>query len=197
MINYLNEIYNNITNHLGITVICIQAITTIPYSMAFWFNRKRNVLKWVAISCCFFALGYLLASAYLGFVIAVGTIIATTVGMVFEKRKKQTKWSVRLIPFIIMAVITTIVGRQLEHNVIMLLIILVAGLPSYFSYIVFREYQKNMHIVLILSQVAYVAYEIINTLYLFAILDFVTCVIIIWHMRFLSIDKLEIKAVKQ
>jgi hypothetical protein len=186
MINYLNEIHNIIAdirgNRLEVTVMVIQLITTIPYSIAFWFNRKKKVLQWVAISCFFFALGYYLASAYLGFVIAIGTLIATIIGMVFEKRKEQIKPRIRLIAFFTMVAITIIVSLIIERNVVMWLIILIAGLPSYFSYIVFRDYGIPMHIVLILSQMAYVIYEIISSLYLFAILDFVTCFMIIGHM---------------
>jgi hypothetical protein len=186
MMGYLDDICNVIAPNqdscLAVLVISIQVITTIPYSIAFWFNKKKNVLKWVAVSCCFFAVGYFLASAYLGLVIAVGTLIATFIGMIFEKRKKQIKWPVRLIPFFIIVVITVVVSWYIERNVVMWLVILIAGLPSYFSYIVFREYGKKMHGVLILSQMAYVAYEIITSLYLFAILDFVTCLIIVVHM---------------
>jgi len=186
MIDYLNDICNNIVSiqnkNLAALVVGIQLVTTIPYSMAFWFNKKKDVLKWVAMSCCFFAVGYYLALAYLGLVIAVGTLVATFIGMVFGKWKKTIKWQIRSIPFSVLVIFTVTVSWYLEKNVAMGLVILVAGLPSYFSYIFCQEYGRLMHIVLILSQVAYVVYEVVCSLYFFAFLDFITCLVIFGHM---------------
>jgi hypothetical protein len=158
----------------------IQLITMIPYGIAFWRRKKKNVLLWVAISCFLFGIGYSLLSAYSGIIIAAGTLITTVIGIAFEK-KDNVKLKGRLVAFFLMVSVTVGLSILIERNAVMWLI-LAAGFFDYFAYIVFREYGKAMHIVLILSQITLVIYEIIMLLYLFAILDFVTMVIISAHL---------------
>jgi len=158
----------------------IQAVTTIPYSIAFWREKKKNVLIWVAISCSLFAIGYFILSAYSGIIIAIGTFIATMIGIWFSK-KRQILLKTRLFAFILMIIVTIATSLFIERNLVMWLI-LIAGFLDYFAYIVFREYSKAMHIVLILSQLTLVIYEIIFLLYLFALLDFITMFVILAHL---------------
>jgi hypothetical protein len=177
-ITWLDNIFLYFKKNPAATII--QVITTIPYSMAFWREKKKNVLIWVAISCSLFAIGYFILSAYSGIIIAVGTFIATIIGIWFGK-KRQAILKTRLIVFFLLIIVTIITSLLIEKNAIMWLV-LTAGFLDYFAYLVFREYSKTMHIVLILSQLSLVIYEIIFLLYLFALLDLITMLVIFVHL---------------
>jgi hypothetical protein len=158
----------------------IQIVTTIPYSIAFWREKKENVQIWVAISSALFAIGYFLLSAWSGIIIAVGTSISAMIGKRFSEKKEVTL-KTRLIVFTLIVVGTVITSLFIERILIMWLI-LFAGFLGYYAYIIFREYGKAMHMVLILSQIIFVIYEIIFLLYLFALLDFITMLVITVHL---------------
>lgn len=158
----------------------VQAVTAIPYGIAFWRDTKQPLLQWVAASCVLFAIGYLMLSAYSGIVIAVGTLLTTIIGIQLGKRK-NVSLKARLLLFGLMVVLTVVVSLFIEQNPMMWLI-LIAGFLDYFAYIVCKNYDKSMHIILILSQVTLVVYEICFSLYLFALLDFVTTVLIGFHL---------------
>jgi hypothetical protein len=183
--SYVIEIYNNITAYIKEypAATIIQVVTTIPYARAFWWDKKKDVLSWVAASCFLFAIGYFLFSAYSGIIIAVGTFISAVIGRIFSKKEeiKSVSNKQRIFVFLMLVIITTTISLFFERNIIMWLI-LVAGFFDYFAYIVFREYGKIMHIVLIISQITLVIYEIIYALYLFAILDLITAIIIAVHL---------------
>lgn len=158
----------------------VQIITIIPYGIAFWREKKKNVLTWVAISCSLFMLGYWLCGAYSGIIIAIGTFITTIIGIYFDKTHVKNLY-LKLLVFIIMVFITIFASVLIENTNEMWLI-LIAGFFDYFAYIVFCEYGKTMHIILILSQITLVIYEIIYCLFIFAILDFITAIIILFHL---------------
>ena len=172
---------------LEIISITIQIITIVPYGIAFWREKKKNVLQWVAISCLLFAIGYLLCSAYSGIIIAIGTFITTVIGIAFDKYN-SIKLSTRYFVFFLMVLFTVIVSISLDNSIKMWLI-LIAGFFDYYAYLIFKTYGKAMHIVLILSQVTLVIYEILFSLYVFAALDFITAIIITVHLVRLIILK--------
>jgi hypothetical protein len=178
MSNIINNIFFYFRENPVATII--QVTTTIPYSIAFWREKKKNVLIWVAISCSLFAIGYFILSAYSGIIIAIGTFITTVIGIWFGK-KRQILLKTRLLVFILMVIVTIATSLFIERNLIMWLV-LIAGFLDYFAYIVFREYGKAMHIVLILSQITLVVYEVIFLLYLFALLDLITMFVILAHL---------------
>lgn len=158
----------------------IQFITIVPYGIAFWREKKKNVLQWVAFSCGLFTVGYLISKAYSGIVIAVGTFISTLIGMFFE-RVNNIKLYVRHIVFFLMVLLTILVSLSIDNSAKMWLI-LIAGFFDYYAYLVFKEYGKTMHIVLIASQITLVVYELLYSLFVFALLDFVTAIIITVHL---------------
>lgn len=158
----------------------IQIFTVVPYGIAFWKEKKKNVLIWVAISCVLFMFGYWISSAYTGMVIAIGTFFSTVIGISFQKIR-NIKIMTKILTFIFLVVLTIGVSLLIEQNTKMWLI-LIAGFFDYFAYIVFQEYGKGMHIVLIISQITLVIYEVIYHLYIFAVLDFITALIIIFHL---------------
>lgn len=173
----------NLPNENLMTIIIqnfIQIITIIPYGIAFWREKKKNVLIWVAISCTLFMLGYWLCKAYSGIIIAIGTFITTIIGILFDKFHVRNLY-LKILTFAIMVSLTIIVSLSIESTQKMWLI-LIAGFFDYFAYIVFCEYGKTMHVVLILSQITLVIYEVIYCLLVFAILDFVTALIILIHL---------------
>ncbi|GHV21061.1 hypothetical protein FACS189494_05880 [Spirochaetia bacterium] len=186
MLEFITVIWNYIYNYASENqlVTVIQLITMIPYGIAFWRKKKKNVLLWVAISCLLFGFGYLLSSAYSGIIIAAGTFVTTIIGISFGKKANVTL-KVRFVAFFLMVGITIVLSLLIEQNSIMWLV-LIAGFFDYFAYIVFREYDRGMHFVLILSQITLVIYEVFFFLYLFAILDFVTMIIIFAHLREIS-----------
>ncbi|MCL2065494.1 MAG: YgjV family protein [Candidatus Cloacimonetes bacterium] len=161
----------------------IQILTTFPYARAFWWDNKKDVLNWVAVSCFLFAIGYYLFSAYSGIIIAFGTLASAIIGQCLNKKEKKQNIQVikRIWFFLTLVVVTIVVGLIFEQNAIMWLI-LIAGFLDYFAYIVFREYGRMMHWVLILSQITLVVYEVIYKLYLFALLDFITAIVITVHL---------------
>lgn len=181
LIEIINKCLINIYSYWveNFFVAVVQLLTAIPYGIAFWKNRKAPLLQWVAVSCVGFAFGYILMGAYSGMIIAVGTFIATVIGIAIGKRK-EVSLKVRWLCFVVLLVLTTGVSLLVEQTPLMWLI-LVAGFLDYFAYIVCVEYHKTMHIVLICSQITLVVYEIIYLLYFFALLDFVTTLIITFH----------------
>lgn len=175
---YWNGIYSYCIDNPWVTIV--QVVTAIPYGIAFWRETKKPLLQWVAASCVLFAVGYLMLSAYSGIVIAIGTLFTTIIGIQLGKRKSVSLKS-KLLIFGIMVVLTIAVSLSIEQTPMMWLI-LIAGFFDYFAYIVCKNYDKSMHIILIFSQVTLVVYEICFSLYLFALLDFVTTVLIGLHL---------------
>jgi hypothetical protein len=158
----------------------VQIVTAIPYGFAFWKERKEPLLHLVAISCFGFAVGYALLSAYSGIVIAVGTFLATFIGIRFGKRKIVSD-KARWLCFSSLVALTIVVSLLIEQ-IPMMWLILVAGFLDYFAYIICKEYDKSMHIILILSQITLVIYEVIFSLYFFALLDLITACVITLHL---------------
>ena len=80
-----------------------------------------------------------------------------------------------------MVLLTILVSLSIDNSAKMWLI-LIAGFFDYYAYLVFKEYGKTMHIVLIASQITLVVYELLYSLFVFALLDFVTAIIITVHL---------------
>ena len=182
LIEIINKCLLNIYSYWteNFLVAVVQVLTAVPYAIAFWKNRKAPLLQWVAVSCVGFAFGYILMEAYSGMVIAVGTFMSTVIGIEISKRKKVSL-KVRWLWFVGLLALTTGVSLLIEQTPLMWLI-LIAGFLDYFAYIVCEDYHKTMHIILICSQITLVIYEIIFLLYFFALLDFVTTLIIAFHL---------------
>ena len=158
----------------------IQILTVIPYSIAFWRDKKNNILMWVAFSSVLFAIGYYLFRAYSGVVISIGSIIATFIGYYFIE-KKGCSVKLRFLLFSLLVIGTVLVCVCFEWNKSMIYV-LIAGSLGYLSFIVFRKYDTKMHFFLILMQFTYIIYEVIYQLFLFALLDLVTMLVIILHL---------------
>ena len=163
----------------NLSATLIQLFTTIPYSLAFWRSKKKNVLIWVAISNMLFAIGYFLFSAYSGVIVCAGTIIAVIIGLTVSKTDNEYLKN-KLFLFMVITVATIIACVIIEQNVWMWMI-LAAGALNYFTFIVMREYGKLMHLILIVSQGLLVVYEIMFSLYIFAMLDLITMLVILLH----------------
>lgn len=176
--NFFINIFSYWTENFWAAIV--QVLTAVPYGIAFWKERKAPLLQWVAVSCVGFAFGYILMSAYSGMVIAVGTFLATVIGIEISKRK-EVSLKVRWLWFVGLLALTTGVSLLIEQTPLMWLI-LIAGFLDYFAYIVCGDYHKTMHIILICSQITLVVYEIIFWLFFFALLDFVTTLIIAFHL---------------
>lgn len=178
--NIYNNLFPDCGTHNDLLAFFIQVITIIPYGIAFWRDNKKYVLMWVSISCVLFTIGYFLLSAYSGIVIAIGTFISTVIGEIFAKMQ-NISFQIRILAFTIMVAVTILISLLLEQNSTMWLI-LIAGFFDYYAYIVFDEYNKAMHVILILSQFTLVVYEIFFKLYIFAMLDLITLLVITIHM---------------
>ncbi len=179
-------IFNVITDYIETHTLSaiIQIITTIPYSFAFW-RKKKTLLHWIVISSVLFTLGYLLESAYDGVVISIWSLIVALLSIMLDKREKTFPISkahriTLLLICILLTSLSLLFVKRLSHSPITFLsgLILLAATLHFTAFMLLKENGLAFSILAITFQILVISYECILYIPFFALLDFITLIII-------------------
>jgi hypothetical protein len=160
------------------------------YASTFWVKGKTSQLLLTSISCILFAFGYMLVQAWAGVIVALFSFGVLVIIYIFYEKHLITLYG-KLLLFICAGLVVLI--NLLTDNTWLAWVAIFAGILNFVNYILLEPNSIISKTLFMIAHLQLALYEMEYKLYLFTLVDIVSCFSILAALIFLLYKNYKVK----